>query len=107
VRVEYNTIRLHAGVGDVTPDDEHHGPATCSARPGATHWPEHATNASPTARTEQEKTTMTAHQTWLAISPAQHLKESDAPQERHLGSPAERWQKDGVIHRGTRSRYAS
>jgi hypothetical protein len=50
---------------------------------------------------------MTAHQTWLAISPAQHLKESDAPQERHLGSPAERWQKDGVIHRGTRSRYAS
>jgi transposase InsO family protein len=25
VRTEYNTIRLHAGVGYVTPDDEHHG----------------------------------------------------------------------------------
>jgi putative transposase len=25
VRVEYNTIRLHAGIGYVTPDDEHHG----------------------------------------------------------------------------------
>jgi len=25
VRVEYNTVRLHAGIGYVTPDDEHHG----------------------------------------------------------------------------------
>ena len=25
VRTEYNTVRLHAGVGYVTPDDEHHG----------------------------------------------------------------------------------
>ena len=25
VRVEYNTIRLHAGIGYVTPDDEHEG----------------------------------------------------------------------------------
>ena len=25
VRFEYNTIRLHAGIGYVTPDDEHHG----------------------------------------------------------------------------------
>ena len=25
VRAEYNTIRLHAGIGYVTPDDEHHG----------------------------------------------------------------------------------
>jgi transposase InsO family protein len=25
VRLEYNTIRLHAGIGYVTPDDEHHG----------------------------------------------------------------------------------
>ena len=25
VRLEYNTVRLHAGIGYVTPDDEHHG----------------------------------------------------------------------------------
>jgi putative transposase len=25
IRAEYNTIRLHAGIGYVTPDDEHHG----------------------------------------------------------------------------------
>ena len=25
VQVEYNTVRLHAGIGYVTPDDEHHG----------------------------------------------------------------------------------
>ena len=24
-RTEYNTVRLHAGIGYVTPDDEHHG----------------------------------------------------------------------------------
>jgi putative transposase len=27
VRLEYNTVRLHAGIGYVTPDDEHHGRA--------------------------------------------------------------------------------
>ncbi|MDP9443185.1 MAG: hypothetical protein M3P83_02050 [Actinomycetota bacterium] len=25
VRTEYNTVGLHAGIGYVTPDDEHHG----------------------------------------------------------------------------------
>ena len=25
IRTEYNTVRLHAGIGYVTPDDEHHG----------------------------------------------------------------------------------
>ncbi len=34
IRNEYNTIRLHAGIGYVTPDDEHHGrgPAIRRAR---------------------------------------------------------------------------
>ncbi len=34
VRIEYNTIRLHAGIGYVTPDDEHEqrGPAIRKAR---------------------------------------------------------------------------
>src|SRR4051794_31827386 len=34
VRDEYNTRRLHAGIGYVTPDDEHegHGPAIRAAR---------------------------------------------------------------------------
>jgi transposase InsO family protein len=34
VRTEYNTVRLHAGIGYVTPDDEHHGrgPAIRRAR---------------------------------------------------------------------------
>ena len=25
IRTEYNTVRLHAAIGYVTPDDEHHG----------------------------------------------------------------------------------
>ena len=34
VRIEHNTVRLHAGIGYVTPDDEHHGrgPAVRRAR---------------------------------------------------------------------------
>ncbi len=34
VRTEWNTVRLHAGIGYVTPDDEHHGrgPAIRRAR---------------------------------------------------------------------------
>ena len=34
VRIGYNTVRLHAGIGYVTPDDEHHGrgPAIRRAR---------------------------------------------------------------------------
>jgi putative transposase len=34
VRGDYNTVRLHAGIGYVTPDDEHHGrgPAIRRAR---------------------------------------------------------------------------
>ncbi len=34
VRAEYNTVRLHAGIGYVTPDDEHrgHGEAIRKAR---------------------------------------------------------------------------
>ncbi len=34
VRIEYNTVRLHAGIGYVTPSDEHHGrgPAIRRAR---------------------------------------------------------------------------
>lgn len=34
IRVEYNTVRLHQGIGYVTPDDEHHGrgPAIRRAR---------------------------------------------------------------------------
>jgi putative transposase len=39
VRVEYNTIRLHAGIGYVTPDDEHEGrgPAIRQARRAGLH----------------------------------------------------------------------
>jgi len=33
VRKHYNTIRLHAGIGYVTPDDEHEGRARRSAKP--------------------------------------------------------------------------
>ena len=39
VRVEYNTVRLHAGIGYVTPDDEHQGrgPAIRKARRAGLH----------------------------------------------------------------------
>ena len=39
VRVEYNTVRLHAGIGYVTPDDEHEGrgPAIRRARRARLH----------------------------------------------------------------------
>jgi putative transposase len=38
VRAHYNTVRLHAGIGYVTPDDEHSGRGTRSARPAARAW---------------------------------------------------------------------
>jgi putative transposase len=39
VRVEYNTLRQHAGIGYVTPDDEHEGrgPAIRKARQAGLH----------------------------------------------------------------------
>ncbi|MGH8990177.1 MAG: transposase [Acidimicrobiia bacterium] len=39
VRIEYNTVRLHAGIGYVTPDDEHEGrgPAIRKARRDGLH----------------------------------------------------------------------
>jgi putative transposase len=39
VRVEYNTVRLHAGIGYVTPDDEHEGrgPTIRNARRAGLH----------------------------------------------------------------------
>jgi putative transposase len=39
VRVEYNTVRVHAGIGYVTPDDEHEGrgPAIRKARQAGLH----------------------------------------------------------------------
>ena len=40
VRVEYNTVRLHAGIGYVTPDDEHdgRGPGIRRARRNGLRW---------------------------------------------------------------------
>ncbi len=39
MRHEYNTIRLHAAIGYVTPDDEHHGRAQ-SSQPHVTRPPD-------------------------------------------------------------------
>ena len=60
VRVEYNTVRLHAGIGYVTPDDEHEGrgPQIRQARRAGLHRarraadrvPSNATQSTPTAR---------------------------------------------------------
>ena len=36
IRVEYNTVRLHQGIGYVTPDDEHHGRGPALRRARAT-----------------------------------------------------------------------
>ena len=47
VRPEYNTVRLHAGVGYVTPDDEHHGRGDAirqARRDGLTTPDTHASN---------------------------------------------------------------
>jgi hypothetical protein len=59
VRQQYNTVRLHAGIGYVTPDDEHLGRATRSAKPAATGCSPHAKPGSPTvdpsARTTHDR----------------------------------------------------
>lgn len=34
VRKDYNTVRLHAGVGYVAPDDEHEGPGIHARKDG-------------------------------------------------------------------------
>ena len=34
IRTEYNTVRLHAAIGYVTPDDEHHGRGPAIRRAG-------------------------------------------------------------------------
>jgi len=55
VRTEYNTVRLHAGIGYVTPDDEHYGrgPAIRRAR-------KRGLQAARKARIEQNRRTKTS-----------------------------------------------
>jgi putative transposase len=48
VRTEYNTVRLHAAIGYVTPDDEHQAVARVSVRPDETGSPQRARTASRT-----------------------------------------------------------
>ncbi len=48
VRVEYNTIRLHAGIGYVTPTTNTKDEEARSARPDARDYARHAPHASPT-----------------------------------------------------------
>ena len=51
VRVEYNTVRLHAGIGYVTPDDEHEQRGETSADSDAKASTRHEPPGSPTVAT--------------------------------------------------------
>ena len=54
-RHDYNTRRLHASLGYVTPDDEHHGRGdSASARPAKTASNRPASPASPTIATTNQ-----------------------------------------------------
>ncbi len=59
VRVEYNTVRLHAGIGYVTPTMSTTAAARASAKPAATASPPHDMPGSPTvnpnARTHHDR----------------------------------------------------
>jgi hypothetical protein len=59
VRVEYNTVRLHAGIGYVTPDDEHEGRGDAIRPAGPKGSPTHArsgsTSVEPSKRTNHDR----------------------------------------------------
>jgi hypothetical protein len=54
VRIEYNTVRLHAGIGYVTPDDEHAGRGDAIRRHRAEGLAQARRNRIDYRRTEQE-----------------------------------------------------
>lgn len=58
VRAEYNTVRLHAGIGYVTPDDEHHGRGDAvrqARRDGLTLARQNRINYRPTSTPEENQ----------------------------------------------------
>ena len=80
VQPHYNGVRLHAGIGYVTPNDEHEGrgdqirqarrDGMTRARPGPDRLPSN----------QQGEPTMITHRPWLGISEAMWLVCPDTPQ---------------------------
>ena len=78
VRDEYNTVRLHAGIGYVTPDDEHEGRGPRSARPAARGLRRARRLGSPTIERNASTPTARAPGCGLIGSPIRRV-ESDTP----------------------------
>ena len=73
VRTDYNGVRLHAGIGYVTPNDEHEGRGPASARPAKPGSKRPAYAASPTiastaAATRTGDPAMLANRTAISIA---------------------------------------
>ena len=84
VRHEYNTVRLHAGIGYVTPDDEHHGRGPADPpRPRRRHA--HSPRAADQAQSEATAMSIaaitgpTAPKRWVE-KVGRSIKGSDTPQ---------------------------
>ncbi len=82
VRVEYNTVRLHAGIGYVTPDDEHHG-----RRRGHPPGPPRRPRRRPPGphripSNEHKEPIMIARRSWQGIFSAHDRIKSETPQAR-------------------------
>ena len=73
-RTDYNTPRLHASLGYVTPDDEHQGRGDTIAKPDETASPRPAAPASPTITT----TTNTSHEH------TRPMRRNQTPKNGHL-----------------------
>ena len=81
VRAEYNSVRLHASIGYVTPDDEHTAAARRSARPAATGWPRPANPHRLPSNHDQGKPMITTR-SWLGISSPDWFIYSDTPHSK-------------------------
>ena len=89
-RLDYNTRRLHASLGYVTPDDEHQGEESASARPAKTASTGPASPASPTIAT----TNPTSHEH------TRPMRRNQTPENGHLLRSTSDGGRDGELRCG-------
>ncbi len=80
VREQYNTVRLHAAIGYVTPDDEHEGRGEGCRQRRRRDGMALARQTSQLPSRATTRTTMNVRSAWLAFDPARCPINSDSPQ---------------------------